>query len=80
MQTNSSTPSNHSEPSSEPALLDVNAVSKLCSCSTRTIRRLADAGSMPRPVKLGALVRWRRTDIQDWLQAGCPNLRARTAR
>lgn len=64
----------------DSALLDVKAVAKLCSCSSRTIRRLADAGSMPRPVKLGALVRWRRADIQTWLDAGCPNMRTRAVR
>ncbi len=37
-----------SEPKSE--LLDVNAVAALIGTSTRTVRRLADWGRMPRPV------------------------------
>ncbi len=64
----------------ESALLDVNAVAALCACSTRHIRRLADAGMMPRPVKLGALVRWSRAEVQRWLDDGCPNMRSRAAR
>ena len=67
------------EPTGE--LIDVNAVAELCSCSTRHIYRLADSARMPRPVKLGALVRWRlrtgdpSTGVLDWIEAGCPPCR-----
>jgi predicted DNA-binding transcriptional regulator AlpA len=64
------------------ALLDVQAVRELLGgCSARHIYRLADRGAMPRPVKLGSLVRWRRstgdpmTGLDDWLAAGCPSCR-----
>lgn len=60
---------------SPTALLDVRAVAQLCCCSTRTVYRLADAGRLPKPVKLNALVRWRRAEIDDWLAAGCPTVR-----
>ncbi len=60
---------------SPTALIDVGAVAQLCCCSTRTVYRLADAGRLPRPVKLGALVRWRRAEIDEWLAAGCPPVR-----
>ena len=54
-------------------LLDVRAVSELLGgCSTRHVYRLADAGRMPRPVKLGSLVRWRRAELVAWINAGCP--------
>ena len=59
-----------------PELLDVNAVAGLLSCSSRHVYRLADAGGMPRPVKLGALVRWPRAAILDWIAAGCPAIRS----
>jgi excisionase family DNA binding protein len=55
------------------ALLDVRAVAALLDCSPRHVYRLADAGRMPPPVRVGALVRWRRTDLDDWLAAGCPS-------
>jgi len=58
------------------ALLDVRAVAAMLDCSTRHVYRLADAGRMPRPAKLGALVRWQRTELNDWLAAGCPPIRA----
>lgn len=57
-------------------LLDVGAVAGLISCSKRTVYRLADADRMPRPLKVGSLVRWRRTDIFDWIANGCRDLRA----
>ena len=55
-----------------PPLLDVHSVAKLLACSPRHARRLADTGRMPRPVKLGALVRWNRQVIEDWIKEGCP--------
>ncbi|NQV29236.1 MAG: helix-turn-helix domain-containing protein [Rhodopirellula sp.] len=63
------------ERSSSPELLDVEAVAKLLSCSTRTVRRMADSGQMPRPLKVASLVRWRRSDIEQWLADGCPSCR-----
>ncbi len=55
-----------------PALLSADEVARLLTCSVRTVRRLADAGRMPRPVRLGRLVRWRREGIEQWVRAGCP--------
>jgi excisionase family DNA binding protein len=59
----------------EAALMDVEAVAELLSCSTRTVRRMADAGQMPRPLRIASLVRWRRSDVEAWLADGCPNCR-----
>ena len=56
-------------------LLDVGTVAAMLDCSKRHIYRLSDAGKMPRPVKLGALVRWRRSEIGEWLASGCPSCR-----
>jgi excisionase family DNA binding protein len=56
-------------------LLDVRAVARLLDCSSRHVYRLADAGKMPAPIKLGALVRWRRQDIDAWLAGGCKPVR-----
>ena len=57
----------------EPAveLLDVSGVAVLCVCSARTVRRLADAGRMPKPVRFGGLVRWRRSEVMRWIEGGC---------
>ncbi len=55
------------------ALLDVQAVAQLLDCSSRHVYRMADTGRMPPPVRLGALVRWRRQDLDAWIAAGCPD-------
>jgi excisionase family DNA binding protein len=59
----------------QAALLDVQAVAALLSCSTRHVYRLSDSGRMPKPIKLGALVRWQRKAVEEWLAAGCPAFR-----
>ena len=63
---------NDSKPASPSSLLSVSQISKILGCSPRHARRLADTGRMPRPVKLGALVRWSRQEIEDWIAQGCP--------
>lgn len=62
----------------EPAkLLDVQGVADLLNVSSRHVYRLADGGKMPRPIKLGAAVRWSRQTIENWIDAGCPNVATR---
>jgi len=57
------------------ALLDVRAVAAELNCSQRHVYRLADAGRMPAPVKLGTLVRWRHSELSEWIANGCPSCR-----
>jgi excisionase family DNA binding protein len=57
------------------AMLGVQDVADLLKCSRRHVYRMADAGKMPRPIKLGTLVRWRRRDLDQWLSDGCPPIR-----
>ena len=63
-------------PPVESALLDVDQVATMCRCSARHVFRLADGGRMPRPIKLGTLVRWRRGEVLDWIAGGCVPVRA----
>jgi excisionase family DNA binding protein len=57
------------------ALLDVRAVAAMLGCSARHIHRLHDAGDMPRAVRLGRLLRWRRAELLAYITAGCPSPR-----
>ncbi len=54
------------------ALLTVMEVAEMLGLSERTVYRLADLGKMPRPVKIGAAVRWRRSELETWIEEGCP--------
>ena len=49
------------------ALLDVNDVAALIRCSARHVFRMSGAGQLPKPVRIGRLVRWRRADLDTWL-------------
>ena len=65
-----------SGPDPAPAeLLDVGTVAALLDCSARHVYRLADAGRLPRPLKLGQLVRWRRAEVLEWIDDGCKPVR-----
>ncbi len=59
-----------------PKLIDVETVARMLDISTRTVYRLADSGKMPRPVKLGQLVRWPRAELEKWIAGGCPAVRS----
>lgn len=59
-------------PPEEVRLLDVHAVAQFLSCSARHVYRLADSGRMPRPRKLGMLVRWDRLELEKWVADDCP--------
>lgn len=67
-------------PAVNAELLDVRAVGHLLGCSARHVYRLSDAGRMPRPLKLGALVRWHRGAVMQWIADGCPSCRRGGAR
>jgi excisionase family DNA binding protein len=54
-------------------LLTAEELADRLSLSLRTVWRLDSAGKLPRPIRLGGSVRWRRNEIERWLQAGCPD-------
>jgi excisionase family DNA binding protein len=66
----------------QAGLIDVKAVAELLGCSPRHVARLSDTGKMPRPVRLGVLVRWSRQTVLAWIAAGCPavNSKAKAVR
>jgi excisionase family DNA binding protein len=58
-------------------LLGIDSVAVKLDCSTRHVRRLADSGSMPKAIRLGKLVRWLESEIDEWIALGCPKLNSR---
>ena len=53
-------------------MLTVDGVAKMLACSPRSIYRLADAGRIPPPVRIGGLVRWPRAALEQWIAESCP--------
>lgn len=55
-----------------PLLIDIYALSKLLSRSVSALERDQAAGRLPPPVRVGGSKRWRVTEIEAWVTAGCP--------
>lgn len=58
---------------SAPALLSVGGLAALLDISQRTVYRLDSSGRIPKPLKLGASLRWRRKEVVAWIAAGMPD-------
>ena len=54
--------------------LTVNAkqASAMLNVSVRQLWRLNSTGRVPRPIRLGHCVRWRRAELEAFVQAGAP--------
>ncbi|HEY4759561.1 MAG TPA: helix-turn-helix domain-containing protein [Thermoguttaceae bacterium] len=56
-----------------PELLTTAEAARLLSMGERTLWRHSRSGAAPAPVKIGGtLVRYRRSELLDWIEAGCP--------
>ncbi len=55
-------------------LLTTAEAAKLCGCGERSLWRWSRSGRAPAPVRIGgsAAVQYRRTELLDWIAAGCP--------
>ena len=53
-------------------LLKAADVAERLSVSPRTVARLNSSGRMPPPVRVGGSVRWRESDISQWIELNCP--------
>ncbi|QDT04212.1 Helix-turn-helix domain protein [Rubripirellula lacrimiformis] len=62
------------QPPSDVAM-SVDDVATLLQCSPAHVRRLADSGRMPRPFRIGRLVRWEPSAVRAWISDGCPKIR-----
>ncbi len=53
-------------------LIKTEAVEEIVGLSGKSLSRMVKAGKMPKPLTVGGSRRWRRSDIQGWIAAGCP--------
>lgn len=61
-------------------LWGLEEVASVLGISPAHVRRLADAGKLPRPIKLGRAVRWRVRDIEGFVESGRPATSTRRAK
>ena len=58
--------------SHEALLIDATEVARILHVSTRTVWRLVSKGEIVEPIRFGGTTRWRRQEIAEWVEAGCP--------
>ncbi len=61
------------EPTDRPLLIDIRALAVLLDRSEASLERDQAAGRLPAPVWLGGSRKWRRAEIERWVDAGCPS-------
>ncbi|MGB8854351.1 MAG: helix-turn-helix domain-containing protein [Pirellulales bacterium] len=49
-------------------LVDAEQIAAFLGCSVKHVRRLAELGQFPKPVKVGRLRRWRRQAVELWIE------------
>ncbi|MEQ9379334.1 MAG: helix-turn-helix domain-containing protein [Pirellulales bacterium] len=56
-----------------PMLLNASHAAQFCGVSQRTWRRWDASGAMPQAITVGfSSKRWRRFELEAWIEAGCP--------
>jgi prophage regulatory protein len=61
-------------------LLSADEAAAMAGVARRSWWRYVSAGKAPAPVRLGGSVRWRKTQLVEWIAAGCPRCRKESAR
>ena len=62
------------DPAADTAVLLTAAdIARLLAVTVRHVRALDSSGRLPRPVRLGRAVRWSRSELVAWLDAGAPS-------
>ena len=55
-----------------PMMMTADEIATCLGISSRTVWRLKAKGDLPKSVKIGRAVRWRKSDILEWIEQGCP--------
>jgi excisionase family DNA binding protein len=66
------TTSADSTPSESALLVDALGAARLLCCSRRHVEDMNREGLLPVPVRLGRLLRWSRSELAAWIEAGAP--------
>jgi predicted DNA-binding transcriptional regulator AlpA len=68
------TTNNRQQADQQPAALALNAkqAATMLNVSVRQLWRLNSMGRLPSPIRLGHCVRWRKAELEAFVEAGCP--------
>lgn len=55
-----------------PLSISVETLAEMLDISPRSVWRRLSCGEMIEPVRIGTSVRWRLSDAEAWVAAGCP--------
>ena len=61
-------------------LLSAAESAEMAGVAKRSWWRYVSSGKAPAPVRLGGAVRWRRSELAEWIAAGCPRVRKQVER
>lgn len=54
-------------------LITAKELAAMLSTSVRSVWRYRSAGRLPETVNIAGSIRWRRKDIVQWIEMGCPD-------
>ncbi len=60
------------EPASDVLLVRPADCARVLGVCVRTIRTWDSGGLLPRAIRIGRAVFWRRKELEDWCAVGCP--------
>ncbi len=55
------------------SLLRLAEVARLCRVDEATITRMIESEQTPAPIRLNGELRFRASEIDEWIRSGCPN-------
>ena len=61
-------------------LLTAAESADMAGVAKRSWWRYVSSGKAPAPLRLGGAVRWRRSELAEWIAAGCPRVRKQVER
>ena len=53
-------------------MMSADEIATCLGISSRTVWRLKAKGDLPKALKIGRAVRWKKSDILEWIEQGCP--------
>lgn len=57
----------------QPLVISAKQLSEMLGVSVRQVWRLNATGKLPKQIRLGGSVKWKRNEIIDWLGQNCPD-------